>query len=164
MGASPECDLLRPHWNSGLRWADSNNPQPDDPLWGAGVLGGVTWDGSFWRDLARYNASGPLFWSAYLKAGTAPGIGNGYWLNFGSGWCHLADDDPAQMLSGAAPRLFYDAAATQWKLVVEATKFVTNETVRVWSGVKTGGNDPSGIYTRVGGCDPTETLTVEAMP
>ena len=64
-----------------------------------------------------------------------PGSGGGYWLNFGSGWCHLQNDEPAQMLSGATPRLFYDAAASQWKLVVEATLFVTNETVLVWTVV-----------------------------
>jgi hypothetical protein len=39
--------------------------------------------------------------------------------------------------------------------------FVTNEVVLVWSGVKVGGNDPCGVYARTGGCDPTETLTVE---
>ncbi|MBI5393988.1 MAG: hypothetical protein HZA91_01690 [Verrucomicrobia bacterium] len=129
----------------------------------------MRWDGTFWRDLTRYNTGGPLFWSAYLKAGTAPGIGNGYWLNFGSGWSHLANDDPAQMLSGAAPRLFYDAEARQslappqWKLVIEATMFVTGEVVLVWSGVKAGGNDPAGVYARVEGCDPTAMLTVESV-
>ena len=107
--------------------------------------------------------AGPLFWSAYLKAGTGPGMKNGYWLNFGSGWSHLANDDPAQMLSGAAPRLFYDAVTSQWKLIIEAIMFVTGETVLVWSGIKSGGNDPSGVYARTGGCDPTATLTVEAM-
>lgn len=81
----------------------------------------------------------------------------------GSGWCHLANDDPAQMLTVAAPRLFYDAAASQWKLIIEATLFVTNETVLVWGGVKAGGNNPSGVYARVGGCDPTEELTVEGV-
>ena len=40
----------------------------------------------------------------------SPGAGGGCWLNFGSGWCHLHNDDPAQMLSGAALRLYYDAA------------------------------------------------------
>ncbi|MBI5684188.1 MAG: hypothetical protein HZC54_03820 [Verrucomicrobia bacterium] len=50
-----------------------------------------------------------------------------------------------------------------WKLIIEATMFVTNETVLVWSGVKTGGNDPAGVYVRVAGCDPLATLTVEAM-
>ena len=150
------------------------------------MLGGVTWDGTFWRDLTRYAASGPLFWSAYLKPGTAPGEKNGYWLNFGSGWSHLANDDPAQMLTGAAPRLFWEGTTEdegpttdggspspvpglpspnsgQWKLVIEATLFVTNETVLVWSGVKTGGNDPTGVYSRTGGCDPTESLTLESV-
>ncbi|MBI5684190.1 MAG: hypothetical protein HZC54_03830 [Verrucomicrobia bacterium] len=108
VGATPECDLLRPHWDSGLKWPDPANPQPGDWRWGAGVAGGVTWDGAFHRDTARYPAGGQLFWSAYLKPGTAPGSGNGYWLNFGSGWAHLHNDDPAQMLSGAATRLFYD--------------------------------------------------------
>ncbi|OHE80802.1 MAG: hypothetical protein A2107_01375 [Verrucomicrobia bacterium GWF2_62_7] len=67
------------------------------------------------------------------------------------------------MLSGDAPRLYYDTAAAQWKLVIEATMFVTNETVIVWSGVKPGGPDPTGTYTRVAGCDPTATFTVEAL-
>ena len=51
----------------------------------------------------------------------------------------------------------------QWKLVVQATMFVTYATVVVWSGVKSGGNDPVGTYTRVAGCDPTGTFTVEAV-
>ncbi|MBI5818722.1 MAG: hypothetical protein HZA88_07025 [Verrucomicrobia bacterium] len=126
------------------------------------MAGGVTWDGTFHRDTARYPAGGQLFWSVYLKPGTAPGSGNGYWLNFGQGWSHLHNDDPAQMLSGAAPRLFYDAHTAQWKLIIEATMFVTYETVLVWSGVKSGGNAPSGTYTRVAGCVPTDALTVEA--
>ena len=53
--------------------------------------------------------------------------------------------------------------AAQWKLIVETTMFVINEAVLVWSGVKSGGNDPAGCYTRVAGCDPTATLTVERV-
>jgi hypothetical protein len=30
--AKPDCNLLRPHFDSGLKWADKNNPRPDDPL------------------------------------------------------------------------------------------------------------------------------------
>jgi hypothetical protein len=162
-GKRPECDLLRPHYDSGLKWPDPDHPKPEDPLWGAGVRGGITWDGTFYRDLARYNASGPLFWCAYLKPGTAPGIKNGYWLNFGSGWSHLANDDPSQLLTGAAPRLYYDTAASQWKLVIEATMFVTYSVVNVWTGIKAGGNDPAGVYTRLSGCDPTTILSVEPV-
>lgn len=150
--------MLRPKFDSGLRF---DMPSPGGPLWGPGVSGGVRWDGTFYRDTARYPTSGALFWSAYLKPGTAPGAGGGYWINFGSGWCHLVNDDPAQMLSGAAPRIYYDGAAAQWKLVVEATMFVTNETVVVWSGLKSGGDDPVGIYTRTAGLDPLATLTLE---
>lgn len=63
--------------------------------------------------------------------------------------------------TGAAPRLFYDLAAAQWQLIVEATMFVTNEVVQVWAGVKSGGNGPAGFYTRVAGLDPLASLTVE---
>ena len=160
--AKPQCDLLLPHWDSGLKWADSNNPQPDDPLWDGGVYGGVTWDGMFYRDLNRYAASGQLFWCAYLKPGSAPGIKNGYWLNFGSGWAHLCNDNPAQLSAGASPRLYFDTGANQWMLVVEATMFVTGAVVNVWTGSKSGGSDPVGTYTRVSGCDPTGTLGVVA--
>ena len=160
--AKPGCDLLLPHFDSGLRFADPNNPLPDDPLWGGGVRAGVTWDGTFYRDLARYAAGGQLFWCAYLKPGSAPGIKNGYWLNFGSGWSHLQNDDPAQLLAGASQRTFYDTAAGQWKLVIEATMFVTLAVVEVWTGVKHGGTDPVGTYTRISGCDPLASLTIEA--
>lgn len=162
-GTSPECDLLLPHYDSGLTWPDENNPQPDDPLWDGGVRAGVRWDGTFWRDLARYAGSGPFFWSAYLKPGTGPGNGNGYWLNFGSGWCHLANDNPAQILTGAAPRLYYDTVAGHWKLVIEATMFVTGATVNVWTGMKPFSPDPVGQYTRLAGCDPTAAVIVEAL-
>jgi len=91
--AKPECDLLKPHYGSGLRFSDPNNRKPDDPLWGAGVSGGIKWDGTFYRDLSRYSQSGSLFWCSYLKPGTGPGMKNGFWLNFGSGWSHLANDD-----------------------------------------------------------------------
>jgi len=161
--AKPECNVLLPHWDSGLKWPDSNNPKPDDPLWGPGVYGGVRWDGTFYRDLTRYAASGPRFWSAYLKPGSAPGDKQGFWLNFGSGWAHLCNDDPGQMAAGASPRLCYDSAAQQWQLVIEATLFVTGAVVNVWSGVKADGTDPVGIYTRVSGCDPVATLSVEAV-
>jgi len=139
-------------------------PSPGGPLWDGGVSGGVTWDGAFYRDLTRYAASGLLFWSAYLKPGTIPGAGGGYWLNFGSGWCHLHNDDPAQILTGAAPRIYYNGAAAQWKLVIEATLFVTGEVVVVWSGVKAGGHTPAGDYVRAVGCDSTPSLTVETVP
>ena len=123
---------------------------------------GVLWDGTFWRDLNRFASGGPLFWSAYLKPGSAPGIKNGFWLNFGSGWAHLASDDPAQMPAGASPRLYFDTTAGDWKLVMEATMFVTGAVVNVWSGSKQGGTDPAGSYLRVSGCDPMATLPVEA--
>ena len=41
--------------------------------------------------------------------------------------------------------------------------FVTGAVVNVWTGTKSGGNDPTGTYTRVSGCDYSATLTVEAM-
>ena len=43
--------------------------------------------------MLRYPTGGQFFWSVYLKPGSSPGSGNGYWLNFGSGWCHLAHDN-----------------------------------------------------------------------
>jgi len=76
--AKPGCDILRPRYDSGLKWPDKNNPRHDDPLWGAGVRAGIKWDGTFYRDLSRYGQSGSLFWAAYLKPGTGPGIKNGY--------------------------------------------------------------------------------------
>jgi len=50
-----------------------------------------------------------------------------------------------------------------WRLVFEATAFVTHATINVWTGTKHGGNDPAGIFTRLSGCDPAATLTVEAI-
>jgi len=76
---------------------------------------------------------------------------------------HLANDDPAQILTGAVPRILYDSVAGHWNLVIEATMFVTYAVVNVWTGIKQGGNDPTGIYTRTDGCDPSATLTVEAQ-
>jgi len=38
--------------------------------------------------------------------------------------------------------------------------FVTGAVVNVWTGQKSGGNDPVGVYTRITGCDPLATLTV----
>jgi hypothetical protein len=160
--AKPGCDILLPHFDSGLRWADNNNPLPDDPLWDGGVRAGVTWDGTFYRDTARYPAGGQLFWSAYFKPGSAAGIKQGFWFNFGSGWSHLANDDPAQILAGASQRIYYDSGVNGWRLVIEATQFVTNAVVNVWTGTKTGGTDPVGIYQRESGCDPLASLTVEA--
>ena len=72
VGATPASDMLKPHWDSGLRWPDANNRQPGDFRWGAGVAGGVTWDGSFHRDLARYPAGGPLFWTDTRTSGHDP--------------------------------------------------------------------------------------------
>lgn len=160
--ARPECDWLLPHFDSGLRWADANNPRPDDFLLGGGVRAGVTWDGTFYRDQSRYAAGGDLFWSAYLKPGSAAGDKHGFWFNFGSGWSHLANDDPAQILAGASQRIYFDPGGGAWRLVIEATQFVTNAVVNVWTGAKAGGNDPVGIYTRESGCDPLASLTVEA--
>ncbi|MEI6197318.1 MAG: hypothetical protein WCS42_23635 [Verrucomicrobiota bacterium] len=156
------CTSLLPTFDSGLRWGDANNPQPDIARWDGGVAGGVDWDGAFYRDLNRYANSGTLFWSAYLKPGSAAGMQGGYWLNFGSGWSHLANDDPAQLLAGASQRIFYDTAADQWRLVIEATMFVTNAVVNVWTGAKSGGTDPVGTYTRLSGLDPLASLTIVA--
>jgi len=124
------------------------------------VRAGLTWDGTFYRDLSRYAASGELFWCAYAKPGSGPGEKNGYWFNFGGGWCHLAGDDFAQILTGAAPRLFWDSSAGSWKLVIEATMFVTGAVVNVWTGTKVAGNGPVGEYTRVAGCDPLAAVSV----
>lgn len=103
-----------------------------------------------------------MFWSAYLKPGSAPGIKQGFWLNFGSGWAHLCNDDFAQLASGASPRLYFDSGTNAWRLVIEATLYVTLAVVEVWSGVKAGGADPVGTYTRVSGCDPLASLAVVA--
>lgn len=159
VGASPDCDVLKAHWDSGLKWA-GDVPQPGDWRWDGGVAGGVDWDGTFHRDLARYSGSGPLFWASYLKAGTEPGMKKGFWFNFGSGWSHLHNDDPAQILTGASQKIFWDAGV--WHLVIQATKFVTLEVMNVWTGTKAGGNDPVGTYTRISGLDPLASLTVEA--
>ena len=35
--------------------------------------------------------------------------------------------------------------------------------VNVWTGIKPAGNDPVGDYTRITGCDPTASLTIEAQ-
>ena len=154
VGASPQCDVLKPHYDSGLTWGGSV-PQPGDWRWDGGVAGGVTWDGTFHRDLARYSASGPLFWSAYLKPGTAPGMLGGYWLNIGNGWSHRQNDTPAQLLTGASQRILYDTATGHWTLILEATMYVTLAVVNVWTGTKPGGNDPTGPYTRTTGLDPS---------
>ena len=146
-----------------MKWPDNNNPLPTDPLWGAGVRGGIKWDGTFYRDATRSPAGGSLFWSAYFKPGTGPGNKLGYWFNFGSGWSHLANDDPAQILTGASQRIYWDSTTGRWSLVIEATMFVTYAVVNVWTGQKPAGNDPVGNYTRIAGCDPLALLTVEAM-
>ena len=144
-----------------MKWPDKTNPLPTDPLWGAGVRGGLKWDGTFYRDVTRYPAGGQLFWSAYFKPGSAPGDKNGYWFNFGSGWSHLANDDCSQILTGASQRIYWDSNTGHWKLVIEATMFVTYAVVNVWTGQKQAGNNPAGVFTRVGGCDPVTLLTVE---
>ena len=77
----------------------------------------------------------------------------------GSGWSHLANDDFNQILTGALQRIYFEAG--NWHLVIEATMFVTNAVVDVWTGTKSGGPDPTGTYTRLTGCDPTGTLTIE---
>ena len=164
VGASPECEVLLPELDSGLEFGDEDNDQPEDWLMDGGVLGGIPWDGTFHRDLSRYSGSGDLFWSSYLKPGSAPGMKAGYWINFGSGWSHLHNDNPAEILTGASQKLFFDSAAGVWKLVIQATKFVTHEVIEVWTGTKTGGTDPTGTYTRDSGLDPVATLTVEAQP
>ena len=111
--------------------------------------------------MARYAGSGQFFWSAYLKPGTGPGMKQGYWLNFGSGWSHLANDDLSQILTGASQRIYWEAG--NWHLVIEATMFVTYAVVLVWAGIKPGGNDPTGTYTRTDGLDLLPTLSVEAQ-
>ena len=179
----PECDILPPKWDSGLTWPDPNNPQPTDLLWGGGVDGGLWWDGTLYRDVVRYPAGGQLCWCSYFKPGSSPGIKNGYWINFGHSFSHLHNDDPAQILTGASQRLYWDVGRVtphgtvggtsagsgdpaynsgQWELVIEATQYVTAAVVEVWRGSKPAGNDPTGEYTRIAGCDPTLTLAVEA--
>ena len=50
-----------------------------------------------------------------------------------------------------------------WVLLIEAIQYVTAAVVEVWRGIKQGGNDPTGTYTRVTGCNPAATLTVESV-
>jgi hypothetical protein len=54
-------------------------------------------------------------------------------------------------------------ATGNWKLVIEATMFVTYAVANVWTGIKSGGYDLTSTYTRISGCDPTATLTVEVL-
>ena len=150
-------------YNSGLKWPDPNNPLPTDFLWGGGVRAGRPWDGTFYRDATRYPAGGQLFWSPYLKPGSGPGLQNGYWFNFGKGFCHLANDDPAQMRTGACSRLEWDSSGGHWQLVIDATAHVTAAVVNVWTGRKSAGTDPTGAYSRVAGCDPVPLLAVAAQ-
>jgi len=160
---TPGCLVIAAKWGSGIKFPDKNNPQPTDLLWNGGVTAGVWWDGTFYRDLTRYNAGGPLHWCSYFKPGSGPGNKNGYWINFGCAYSHLLNDDPAQLLAGASQRLYYDTATAQWTLVIQATDYVTYEVREVWHGTKAGGNDPVGTYTRQSGCDPLATLTVGAV-
>ena len=132
-------------------------------LWGGGVRAGVTWDGTLYRDATRYPIGGQYFWCSYFKPGSHAGIQQGYWINFGKGWSHLHNDDPAQLPAGASQRVFWDMNAGHWALRIEATQYVTHAVIPVWVGVKAGGNDPTGVYTRISGCDPTATLTIEAL-
>jgi hypothetical protein len=67
------------------------------------------------------------------------------------------------MLAGASPRIYFNTDAGEWRLVIEATQFVTNAVVNVWTGAKAGGGDPAGVYQRVSGCDPLASLTVAAV-
>lgn len=163
VGASAECSILKPKYSSGIKFGDGT-PNPEAPCWGRGVAGGVRWDGTFHRDQVRYPAGGPLFWSSYFKAGTGPGMKSGYWINFGSGWSHLHNDQPAEILAGASQLLCYDALAQHWKLVIQATLFVTHAVIDVWTGTKTGGNDLAGVYSRISGHDPLVALTLEPAP
>ena len=41
--------------------------------------------------------------------------------------------------------------------------FVTYAVVNVWTGIKQGGNDPTGQYIRQSGCDPVARLNVEVL-
>ena len=68
----------------------------------------------------------------------------------------------AAAVNRSRPRILYDSVAGHWGLVIEVTMFVTYAVVNVWTGTKSGGNDPTGQYTRIAGCDPSATLTVEA--
>ena len=90
-----------------MKWPDQTNPRPEDFRWGAGVRAGRKWDGTFYRDLTRYPAGGALFWSAYFQPGSGPGNQHGFWLNYGAGWSHLANDDCTQILTGASQRIYW---------------------------------------------------------
>ena len=88
---------------------------------------------------------------------------------------HLTNDNLAIVLECPSPGRFApglspggEAASTasgegDWKLVIEATMFMTGALANVWTGIKQAGNDPTGVYARITGCDPTATLTVEAQ-
>jgi len=76
----------------------------------------------------------------------------------GKGWCHLQNDNFAHLLTGAAPRLYWEPGTGDWRLVIEATAHVTHEKILVWQGTK-----PTGEYTKTAGCDPAPKLTIEAV-
>ena len=48
-------------------------------------------------------------------------------------------------------------SAGQWNLLISC--YIYGNDV-IWQGVKTTGSNPTGIYTRVSGCDTTPTLTI----
>jgi len=57
--------------------------------------------------------------------------------------------------------LTYTCESNTWTLTLKCIK-PSFECVKIWEGTKTGG-DPVGIYTRTGGCDDTDTLSIEEV-
>lgn len=76
--------------------------------------------------------------------------------------CLRADIEGLRVVGGTHRVVYRDYRRLLSK-VIEATMFVTGAVVPVWTGLKPVSNDPTGQYTRLAGCDPTATLTVEAQ-
>ena len=81
------------------------------------------------------------------------------------GECNWYMPDPNYSINGkwlVQPTVFLNYNGCVWNLVI--TCLVNDSMQAIWSGQKTTGLTPDGVYTRIEGLDDTETLTIEAVP
>ena len=58
--------------------------------------------------------------------------------------------------------MYLDTGNQKWIINVNCIDFGLNE-YPVWQGEKTTGLDPTGVYTRTGGCDTKANVTIVSV-
>ena len=80
-------------------------------------------------------------------------------------WRGDAEQIDLRFVGTMKPTLYLDTerSCPRWDVTVYCATYPDSSNI-IWRGVKSSGNDPVGIYTRIDGCDITTAMSIVEIP